>query len=55
MKINENRLRQIILEEVSEKLVLAEIRHVVNEMDLNFGGTESSNGLSGSKDLHDSS
>ncbi len=36
MKINENRLRQIILEEVSEKVVLAEIRQVVNEMDLNL-------------------
>ena len=36
MKINENRLRQIILEEVSEKVVLAEIRQVINEMDLNL-------------------
>ena len=34
MKINEHRLRQIILEEVSEKLVLFEIRQVINEMQL---------------------
>jgi hypothetical protein len=36
MKINENRLRQIILEEVGEKLVLFEIRQVINEMELNL-------------------
>jgi len=36
MKISEHKLRQIILEEVSEKLVLFEIRQVINEMNLNL-------------------
>ena len=36
MKINENRIKQIIVEEINKKIILTEIRTVMSEMGLNL-------------------